>query len=201
MRAFFEIVARRRCRARLSRTLTYLFKTCPALGSVPSNFGQELVRGLLNSDPTLAVPSSSVAASLIRGSTRAKDYILQLPVEAAPGTNGPHRLVLQTLSTTVSSYFNVQGAHFASPHVISPAAATIELTHTNSIHCRWCARETRASASHGSRDAFGRLARGLPQGRHGAPEHSGMGRYGERGADREVRQTHVERSAAEDLDP
>lgn len=77
------------------------------------------MRGLLNADPTLAVPSSSVAASLIRGSTRAKDYFLQLPVEAAPGTNGPHRLVLETLSATVSSYFDVQGAYFAFPHNLS----------------------------------------------------------------------------------
>ena len=79
---------------------------------MPSNFGQELARGLLNADPTLAVPSSAVAASLIRGSTRAKDFFLQLPVESAPGTNRPHRLVLQTLSTTVANYFDVPGKHF-----------------------------------------------------------------------------------------
>ncbi len=73
------------------------------------------MRGLLNADPTLAVPSSAVAASLIRGNTRAKDYFLQLPVEAAPGTNGPHRLVLQTLSATVANYFDAPGAHFSFP--------------------------------------------------------------------------------------
>jgi hypothetical protein len=73
------------------------------------------VRGLLNADPTLAVPSSAVAASLIRGNTRAKDYFLQLPVEAAPGTNGPHRLVLQTLSATVANYFDAPGVHFSFP--------------------------------------------------------------------------------------
>ena len=112
MRKFFEIVAQLFCCVRLRRTLTAISPTCSATGSVPSNFGQELVRGLLNADPTLAVPSSAVAASLIRGSTRAKDYFLQLPVEAAPGTNGPHRLVLQTLSATVANYFDVPGAHF-----------------------------------------------------------------------------------------
>lgn len=96
----------------MRRNLNTGFLSITITGSVPSNFGQELVRGLLNADPTLAVPSSSVAASLIRGSTRAKVYMLQLPVEAAPGTGGPHRLVLPTLASTISSYFDVQGAHF-----------------------------------------------------------------------------------------
>jgi hypothetical protein len=116
---FGEIVAQLRRRVRLRRNLTSQLPECSATGSVPSNFGQELVRGLLNADPTLAVPSSSVAASLFRGSTCAKDYFLQLPVESAPGTNGPHRLVLQTLCATVANYFKLPGAHFASPHVLS----------------------------------------------------------------------------------
>lgn len=78
------------------------------------------------------------------------------------------------------------------------ALATIQLTPTIPILRRWSARGTRASAGHGGRDAFGRLARRVPQGRRGAPERPRMGRRGDRSADREVRLFRKERVAAKE---
>lgn len=78
-------------------------------GSLPSTFGQELVRGLLNADATLAVPSASVAAHLLRGSPTAKARLLHLPVEAPLGTSGPLRYILPTLAGQLVAYFEAHG--------------------------------------------------------------------------------------------
>jgi hypothetical protein len=80
-------------------------------GALPATFGQELVRGLLNADPTLAVPSAAVAAHLLRGNPAAKAHLLTLPVEAPPATGGALRHILPTLAATVTGYFAQQGAH------------------------------------------------------------------------------------------
>lgn len=83
----------------------------PCPGSVPATFGQELIRGLLNADPTLAVPSAAVAAHLLRGNPAAKAHALTLPVEGAPGSGEGTRYVLPTLAATVTGYYGCQGAH------------------------------------------------------------------------------------------
>ena len=69
------------------------------------------MRGLLNADPTLAVPSAAVAAHLLRGNPAAKAHLLTLPVEAPPATGGALRHILPTLAATVTGYFAQQGAH------------------------------------------------------------------------------------------
>ena len=95
----------------LRRTRTDALPTISAPGALPATFGQELVRGLLNADPTLAVPSAAVAAHLLRGNPTAKAHLVTLPVEAPPATGGPLRYILPTLAATVTDYFCQQGAH------------------------------------------------------------------------------------------
>lgn len=101
----WAMTAIRRCASHPPQNLAHVLRT----GSLPSTFGQELVRGLLNADATLAVPSASVAAHLLRGSPTAKARLLQLPVEAPVGTSGPLRYILPTLAGHLVAYFEAHG--------------------------------------------------------------------------------------------
>jgi len=94
-----------------------LFKSDPQLsppsphtkGCVPASFGQELVRGLLNEDPTLSVPSARVMAHLLRGCPAVKERLLVQMVEAHPQAGGPERLLLPTLVGRMRAYFQAMG--------------------------------------------------------------------------------------------
>ena len=79
-------------------------------GRVPATFGQELVRGLLNDDPTLSIPSARVLGHLLRGCPAVKERLLTQMVEAHPQLGGPERLLLPTLVGRVRAYFEAMGA-------------------------------------------------------------------------------------------
>ena len=115
-------------------------------GALPATFGQELVRGLLNADPTLAVPSAAVAAHLLRGNPTAKAHLLTLPVEAPPATGGPLRHILPTLAATVTGYFAQQGAHRVwqafvcvalAPHAFHTLPPFPQLRRKKNAHAPW----------------------------------------------------------------
>lgn len=132
-----------------------------APGSLPATFGQELVRGLLNADPTLAVPSAAVAVHLLRGNPNAKTHLLTLPVEAPPATGGPLRYILPTLATTVTGYFGHQGAHMGWRASVCVALATHPFLRLTQL--RSCAgRGTRTPAGHGGGHAADCVAGRLP---------------------------------------
>ena len=82
----------------------------PPKGRVPASFGQELVRGLLNDDPTLSVPSARVMAHMLRDCPAVKERLLVQMVEPHPQAGGPERLLLPTLVGRVRAYFEAMGA-------------------------------------------------------------------------------------------
>ena len=67
------------------------------------------MRGLLNEDPTLFVPSARVMANLLHGCPAVKERLLVQMVEAHPQAGGPERLLLPTLVGRMRAYFETMG--------------------------------------------------------------------------------------------
>ena len=98
------------CAAQKTSPMTAYPRLPPHPGQVPATFGQELVRGLLHDDPTLALPSARAFSHLLRGSPAMQDRLLDQFVEGPPTTGGPQRLILPALVARMLAHFERLGA-------------------------------------------------------------------------------------------